>query len=134
MKSSMRRLAYDTRGEVASSTFQFAVTWFVTFFVFLMNVMLGQLFYRRDAVDHGAALAADIAKKTYCMKEENVAATEAEANKAIRSIMQTAGGNAACQLAVKPKGDAGDPGAKKLEVKLSCSFECKIPIAAQAMC
>ena len=132
MIDSMRRLALDTRGEAASNTFQFSATWFVTFFVFLMNVLLGQLFYRRDAVDHGAAVAADIAKKTYCMKEENAGATEAEAKKAIKNLLETSGGS--CKLTITPRGAAGDPGSKKLEVALSCSFECNVPIASNVMC
>ena len=72
----MKSLWKDTRGEMTTSSLSFALTWFVTFFVFLMNVQLGQLFHRRDVVDHAAAVAADIAKKTYCMTEEDKSATE----------------------------------------------------------
>ncbi len=61
----IRELLRDTRGEATTNTLGFALTWFVTFFVFLMNVQLGQLFHRRDVVDHAAAVAADTAKKTY---------------------------------------------------------------------
>ena len=128
------RLFRDTRGEVTTNTLGFALTWFVAFFVFLMNVQLGQLFHRRDVVDHAAAIAADVAKKTYCMKEEDKSATEQEAKKAIRSVLDSAGGNEACKLSVDAKGGGGDPGAKALEVKLECSFDCKVPIAAQFMC
>ena len=129
------RFLRDARGEASTGTFGFAITWFTTFFVFLMNVQLGQLAYRRDAVDHSAAIAADTAKKTYCMKEENKSATEQEAKKAIKNVLDTAGGNEACQLSIASKGGGGgDPGAKPLEVKLECNFDCKIPVAAQVMC
>ena len=129
-------LLKDTRGEATTNTMAFALTWFVTFFVFLMNVQLGQLFHRRDVVDHAAAVAADTAKKTYCMKEENKGATEQAAKKAIKDFLDTAGGSEACQLSINASGGGGggDPGAKPLDVKLECNFDCKIPIAAQVMC
>ena len=130
----MIRLLRDTRGEATTNTLGFALTWFVVFFVFLMNVQLGQLFHRRDVVDHAAAVAADTAKKTYCMKEENKSATEQEAKRAIKSVLDTAGGNEACQLSIDARGGGSDPGAKPLEVKLQCSFDCQVPIAAQVMC
>ena len=127
-------LLRDTGGEVTTNTLGFALTWFVAFFVFLMNVQLGQLFHRRDVVDHAAAIAADVAKKTYCMKEEDKSATEQEAKKAIRNVLDSAGGNEACKLSVNASGGSSDPGAKSLEVKLECSFDCKVPLAAQFMC
>ena len=127
-------LLRDTRGEITSNTLGFALTWFVAFFVFLMNVQLGQLFHRRDVVDHAAAIAADVAKKTYCMKEEDKGATEQEAKKAIKNVLDSAGGNEACKLSINASGGSSDPGAKGLEVKLECSFDCKVPIAAQVMC
>ena len=130
----MKGLLRDTRGEVTTTTLGFALTWFVAFFVFLMNVQLGQLFHRRDVVDHAAAIAADVAKKTYCMKEEDKSATEQEAKKAIKNVLDSAGGNEACKLSVNASGGSSDPGAKSLEVKLECSFDCKVPIAAQVMC
>jgi len=130
----LKHLLNDTRGEATTSTLGFALTWFVTFFVFLMNVQLGQLFHRRDVVDHAAAVAADTAKKTYCMKEENKSATEQEAKKAIRGFLDTAGGNEACQLSINASGGGGDPGAKPLDVKLECNFDCNVPVAAQVMC
>ncbi len=127
-------LLRDTRGEVTTNTLGFALTWFVAFFVFLMNVQLGQLFHRRDVVDHAAAIAADVAKKTYCMKEEDRSATEQEAKKAIKNVLDSAGGNEACKLSVNASGGSSDPGAKSLEVTLECSFDCKVPLAAQVMC
>jgi hypothetical protein len=127
-------LLHDTRGEVTTNTLGFALTWFVAFFVFLMNVQLGQLFHRRDVVDHAAAIAADVAKKTYCMKEEDKSATEQEAKKAIKNVLDSAGGNEACTLSVNASGGSSDPGAKGLEVKLECNFDCKVPLAAQFMC
>lgn len=130
----IRGLLRDTRGEVTTNTLGFALTWFVAFSVFLMNVQLGQLFHRRDVVDHAAAVAADVAKKTYCMKEEDKSATEQEAKKAIKNVLDSAGGNEACKLSVDARGGASDPGAKSLEVKLECNFDCKVPIAAQVMC
>lgn len=130
----MKALLRDTRGEATTNTLGFALTWFVVFFVFLMNVQLGQLFHRRDVVDHAAAVAADTAKKTYCMKEENTSATEQEAKRAIKNVLDTAGGNEACQLSIAARGEGSDPGAKPLEVKLQCSFDCQVPIAAQVMC
>ncbi|MDB5216216.1 MAG: hypothetical protein JWO86_4143 [Myxococcaceae bacterium] len=129
-----RRLWLDDRGEVTTNTLGFALTFFVTFFVFLMNVQLGQLFHRRDVVDHAAAIAADTAKKSYCMNEENKSATEGDANKAIRAVLDSAGGSEACKLSIDPSGGSSDPGARGLQVKLQCSFECKVPIAAQFMC
>jgi hypothetical protein len=130
----MKRLWSDTRGEATTTTLGFALTWFVTFFVFLMNVQLGQLFHRRDVVDHAAAVAADTAKKTYCMKEEDKSATEQEAKRAIKNVLDTAGGSEACKLSVDASGGSSDPGAKGLKVKLECAFDCKVPIAAQVMC
>ena len=127
-------LLHDTRGEVTTNTLGFALTWFVAFFVFLMNVQLGQLFHRRDVVDHAAAIAADVAKKTYCMKEEDKSATEQEAKKAIKNVLDSAGGNEACKLSVNASGGSSDPGARGLEVKLECNFDCKVPLAAQFMC
>ena len=123
----------DTRGEATTNTLGFALTWFVTFFVFLMNVQLGQLFYRRDVVDHAAAVAADTAKKTYCMNEENSSATEGDAKKAVQAVLDSGGGNQ-CQVQIQSKGQGSDPGATNLEVSLKCSFDCNIPIAAQMMC
>jgi hypothetical protein len=130
----MMNLLRDTRGEATTNTLGFALTWFVTFFVFLMNVQLGQLFYRRDVVDHAAAVAADTAKKTYCMKEENKSATEQEAKRAVNAVLESGGGNDACKIAIDAKGSGSDPGSKNLEVSLKCSFPCKVPIAAQVMC
>lgn len=130
----MKRFIEDTRGEATTNTLGFALTWFVTFFVFLMNVQLGQLFHRRDVVDHAGAIAADTAKKTYCMKEENDSATEQEANKAMKNVLETAGGNEACKLSISSSGSGSDPGAKPLDVKLECTFDCKVPIASQVMC
>jgi hypothetical protein len=49
-------------------------------------------------------------------------------------VLDSAGGNEACKLSVDARGGASDPGAKGLEVKLQCSFDCKVPIAAQVMC
>lgn len=134
MSPLLKRFAADTRGETVTNHLGFAMTWFCIFFTFLMNVQLGQLFHRRDVVDHAAAVAADTAKKTYCMKEENKSATEQEAKKAVKNFLDTAGGNEACQLSISSKGSGSDPGAKPLEVKLECNFDCKIPIASQFMC
>ena len=117
-----------------ASTLAFGMTFLISGTVFLCNVQLGQLCYRRDVVDHAAAVAADTAKKTYCMKEENKSATEAEAKRSINKVLDTAGGNEACKLSIDSKGSGSDPGAKALEVRLECSFDCKVPIAAQVMC
>jgi hypothetical protein len=128
-------LLRDTRGEATTSTLGFALTWFCVFFVFLMNVQLGQLFHRRDVVDHAAAVAADTAKKTYCANEENTSATEQQAKQSVQAVLDTAGGNQACQLKVQQGGEGGsDPGAKGLEVSLECNFDCKVPIASLVMC
>ena len=130
----MKGLFRDTRGEATTNTLGFALTWFIAFSVFLMNVQLGQIFHRRDVVDHAAAVAADTAKKTYCMNEENKGATEAQAKKSVQNVLDSAGGNEACKLTVDARGGGSDPGSKPLEVKLECSFPCKVPIAAQVMC
>jgi len=124
----------DSRGEMTGGQLSFALTWTCTFFTFLMNVQLGQIFHRRDVVDHAAAIAADTAKKTYCMKEENKSATEQEALRTIKNVLDTAGGNEACKLTIDAKGSSSDPGAKPLDVQLKCDFDCKIPIASQFMC
>jgi hypothetical protein len=131
---SARAFLRDTRGEAITNHLGFALTWFCIFFTFLMNVQLGQLFHRRDVVDHAAAVAADTAKKTYCMKEENKSATEQEAKRSVDKVLDTAGGNEACKLSIDSKGSGSDPGSKPLEVKLECTFDCKVPIAAQVMC
>jgi hypothetical protein len=120
------------RGEATSNTLGFALTWFVMFFVFLMNVQLGQLFHRRDVVDHAAAIAADTAKKTYCMKEENATATKLEVKRAMQSVLDTAGG--ACELSIIPGAGGFDDGATGLELTLKCSFDCQVPIASRVMC
>jgi hypothetical protein len=111
----------------------FTITWFTTMFVFLMNVQLGQLFYRRDVVDHAGAVATDTATKTFCQKNESSSATEQAAKKSIQALEETAG-MSGCKLEVKPSGGDGDEGQKELDVTLECSFDCKIPIAAQFMC
>lgn len=116
-------------GTLASS-----LTFFVTFFVFMMNVQLGQLFHRRDAVDHAAAIAADTAKKTYCAKEEDKGATEQAAKEAFEPVLETAAGQNECSVQIRPQGEGSDPGAKELEVALECRFPCQIPVAAQVMC
>ena len=126
-------LLRDERGDTAS-VLGFSLTWFVTFSVFMMNVQLGQLFHRRDAVDHAAAIAADTAKKTYCQKQENLAATESEAKRLIEPTLETAGSAEDCKVTVAGDGESQDPGAKSLSVSLQCSFECKIPIASSVMC
>jgi hypothetical protein len=110
----------------------FSLTWFVIFFVFLMNTQLGQLFYRRDIVDHATTTAMDTATKTYCKNDENITATEAAALRAIDPLLDTVGGR--CLVSVKPVGQGADPGARPLDVGVKCAFPCKIPIAAQFMC
>jgi hypothetical protein len=134
----LRGLLRDDRGMSTTGTLGFSLTWFVIFFVFMMNVQLGQLFHRRDVVDHAAALAADSAQKSYCAKSENRSAAEQEALKATMPILQTASNQPQqdCKVSIRPGGEGGssDPGAKPLEVSLECSFDCKIPIAAQVMC
>ncbi len=130
----LRRFWCDERGQSTTTTMGFALTWFITFFVFMMNVQLGQLFHRRDAVDHAAAIAADTAKKTFCAKEENSQATEQEAKQAIQAVLDTAADANDCQLSIRPKGEANDPGSKELDVGLECKFDCMIPVAAQVMC
>jgi hypothetical protein len=128
----MRRLLADSRGGVSENLLGFSLTWFVIFFVFLMNVELGQLFYRRDVVDHVTSIATDTANKSYCKNDENITATEADALRAIDAVLDTAGGR--CLVSVKPAGGAADPGAKPLDVGVKCAFPCKVPIAAQFMC
>ena len=108
-----------------------SLTWFATMFVFLMNVQLGQLFYRRDMVDHAVAVASDVATKTYCQKNESARLTEAEAQSAIAALEDNAG-LSGCQLRVR--GNATSEGEVPLETSLSCELACKIPIASQVMC
>ena len=131
------KLLRDERGQAATQTvLGFSLTWFVLFFVFLMNVQLGQLFHRRDVVDHAAAIAADSAKKGYCAKDENASVTEQTALKVIQPLLRIATSQEQdCKLTVRPtNGATSDPGAKELDVSLECSFDCKIPVAAQVMC
>ena len=108
-----------------------SLTWFTTMFVFLMNVQLGQLFYRRDMVDHAVAVASDVATKTYCQKNESARATEAEAHKAIEALEETAG-LSRCELHVQGRQVSG--GEVPIETSISCELDCKIPIASQFMC
>jgi hypothetical protein len=129
-----RSLLEDDGGQVATSTLGFSLTWFLIFSTFLMDVQLGQLFPRRDVVDHAAALAADSATKTYCARGENASASEQEALRAIDPLLVTATSQKSCGLTVRPSGGSADPGAKPLDVTLECSFDCKIPVAAQVMC
>jgi hypothetical protein len=127
-----RSFVLDERGHVATSTLGFTITWFTICGVFMMNVQLGQLCHRRDAVDHSAAIAADVAEKTYCAKQESVSAAESEAKKAVDPVLDTAGDE--CKVSVRPTGSSEDPGAQELEVALDCTFPCNIPFAAQIMC
>ena len=127
----LRALLRDERGHSTTNMLTTTLTWFTTMFVFLMNVQLGQLFYRRDVVDHAASVASDVATKTYCQKDESSSAAEQEAHKAIQTLEETAG-LSGCRLQVTGSG-SGD-GSTPLETKLSCDFECKIPIASQFMC
>jgi hypothetical protein len=110
------------------------VTYFITGMTFLSNVQLGQLFHRRDAVDHAAAIAADTAKKTYCANQESSSASESAIQKAIDPVMQTVGGQQACKVEVQPSGTGSDPGSQDLDVNLDCQFPCNVPVAAQVMC
>lgn len=126
----IRALLRDDGGHATTNMLTTTLTWFTTMFVFLMNVQLGQLFYRRDVVDHAAAVASDVATKTYCQKGESGSATEAEAKKAIQALEETAD-LSRCQIQVR--GNGGE-GSVPLETKLTCDFECKIPIASQFMC
>ncbi len=107
-----------------------SLTWFTTMFVFLMNVQLGQLFYRRDMVDHAVAVASDVATKTYCQKNESARATEAEAQKSIAALEENAG-LSGCKLHVQGRGGEGEV---PLETSISCELDCKIPLASQVMC
>lgn len=132
----MRRLLVDTRGEATTGMLGFTLTWFVVFSVFLMNVQLGQLFHRRDIVDHAAAVAADSAMKTYCRRAGgDRAGAEREALRAIEPLIETAArGPRSCVLSVEQNPTSADPGAASLDVSLSCAFDCRIPLAAQVMC
>lgn len=137
MSRTLRRLLSDERGDATTNLLGFSLTWFVIFFVFLMNVQLGQLFHRRDVVDHAVALAADSATKTYCARGGDSAATEQEALRGIDPVLLTAASSdgRSCSLRVRPAAGGGvDPGAAELDVSLECSFDCKIPVAAQVMC
>ena len=127
----IRALFRDTRGHSTTNMLSMTLTWFTTMFVFLMNVQLGQLFYRRDVVDHATAVASDVATKTYCQKGESSSAAEGEAKNAIQALSDTAG-LSNCQLQVKANG--GGDGSTPIETSLSCDFDCKIPIASQFMC
>lgn len=129
--SLVRRLLRDERGNTTTNMLTHTLTWFTTMFVFLMNVQMGQLFYRRDVVDHAASVASDVATKTYCQKGENGSAAESEAKKSIQALEETAG-MSSCKLQVQGKG--GGEGAAPIETTLTCDFECKIPIASQFMC
>lgn len=133
---SLRALTRDVRGSASTTALGFGLTWFVVFFVFLMNVQLAQLFHRRDVVDHAAALATDRVKKTYCAAGEDHAASESAALRDLGPLLETATSEPSrCALSVRTAaGGSEDPGARGLDVALSCSFDCKIPIAAQVMC
>lgn len=137
MSRILQRLLADQRGETTTNLLGFSVTWFVIFFVFMMNVQLGQLFHRRDVVDHAVTLAADSASKTYCAQGEDSTASEREALRVIDPVLLTAATNdgRTCTLRVHPSAvPSADPGATDLDVALDCAFDCKIPVAAQVMC
>jgi hypothetical protein len=114
----------------------FSITWFLIFSTFLMNVQLGQLFNRRDVVDHAAAIAADIANKTYCAMNESSSAAEQEAKQGIEPLIMTAtSASRSCEVTVRPSGGGGgDEGATPLDVEVKCTFACNVPIGAQVMC
>lgn len=116
-----------------------ALTWFVTCSVFLMNVELGQLFHRRDIVDHATAVATETATRTYCARPggDRSGAVRA-ATAAIDPLIATATDKPReCEVSVTPgvEGEgATDPGAAPLDVAVACSFECKVPLASRLMC
>ncbi len=131
----IRKFARDDRGDAQSNTLGFTLTYFVTGSVFLCNVQLGQLCYRRDVVDHAAALAADTALKTYCAKQESSSAAESAAEKAIDPVMTTINGQNKCTVQVQPTGGgSSDQGSQDLEVSIDCEIPCDVPLGAQVMC
>lgn len=133
--SGARGLLDETSGQATTNLLGFSMTWFVVFGVFLMNVQLGQLFLRRDVVDHAAALAADSATKTFCAHGPDRAFAESEAMRVVDPVLSTAAttDGRRCALHVDST-DGVDPGAAELDIVLECSFDCKIPVAAQVMC
>jgi hypothetical protein len=133
-KKSLAELGRDDRGQMAPELLGFLFIFFIVAFIFLMNVQLAQLFHCRDVVDHAGALAADSAKKTYCAKQGSSEAAVQEAKKSMRVVMDTAGGSEKCDVSVSAKGQSSDPGAKELDVKIDCKFDCRIPVAAQILC
>jgi hypothetical protein len=116
-----------------------ALTWFLTCSVFLMNVELGQLFHRRDIVDHATAVATETATRTYCARAGgDGAGAKRAATEAIDSLLVTATDTPRdCEVSITPSADGdaiSDPGAAPLEIAVACSFDCKIPFARELMC
>ena len=131
----LRKLRRDERGDTTATTLGFTLTYFVAGSVFLCNVQLGQLCYRRDVVDHAAALAADTAMKTYCAKQESSSAAESAARKAIDPVMSTINGQQHCNVQVQPSGGgSSDPGSQELEVSIDCQIPCDVPLGSEIMC
>jgi hypothetical protein len=130
-----RALLGDVRGaigQVGEGVLGTTLTFSICFGVFLLNVEIGQLSHDRDAVDHSAAIATNVAKQTYCAKEENSAAVVEDARRAIKPVIETAG--KMCEVDIASKGESGDPGSRALSVSLDCTFDCAVPFASQILC
>jgi hypothetical protein len=132
-RSWLRRLVHDERGNVATEMMAFSPTWLIVFGVFLMNVQLGKNAVQRDMVDHGTAIAADIASKTYCQKQGQ--SPQAAMTTAIKPLMDLAGsGGNPCTAQATPSGGGSDSGNQQLDVELKCTFPCTVPFASKFMC
>jgi hypothetical protein len=105
----------------------FSITWFVTGSVFLMNVQLGKSYVQRDTVDHAAAMAADVAMKTYCDGDNGADRA------AVAPVLDMVGSATDCSVTTMETGING-AGGRELDTAVKCRFKCSIPIASQVMC
>jgi hypothetical protein len=144
-RATLARLARDDRGGALENLSSTTMSWYVLFSVFLMNVQLGQSHHQRDMVDHAASVAADTVTKTLCADAKDyggvpegqyAGARAAAVNQAVEPILGLVAPAGACHVTVKPKGAGagGDPGAKEMDVEISCEIPCNVPLAAQVMC
>jgi hypothetical protein len=133
-RRAVERFLRDESGNAITELLAFSPTWFIIFGVFLMNIQLARNCVQRDVVDHAAAIAADIASKTYCQKQG--ATPQGAMTAAITPLAQMASSaNNACTVKATPSGEGGsNPGSVQLDVEVSCKFPCTIPIASQFMC
>lgn len=128
----------------AANVLSTTVSWSVLFGVFLMNVQLTQAAHQRDMVDHATAVAADTVTKTLCASAKDFGgrpegayggARELAVWKATEPLLGLVAPAGACRIRVTPAAAVSiDPGAREMNVEVSCDIPCRIPFAAEVMC